>query len=159
MKGSCFVTVYKKDNNYKATYSCFGSWEDDTNTLLNCVKDATETVSEARWANEHPPVNKDVLNTLQNYKLTITLIEPISKWKPVSFEEIQKGRGYVFYNKDNNKVGMTYLPSVWDTLPDKHEFQKGLEDKHQNIYANSPGFELYEYDSLTWEYLAHAHVL
>ena len=28
--------------------------------------------------------------------------------------------------KDNNKVGMTYLPSVWDTLPNEQEFQKGL---------------------------------
>ena len=63
------------------------------------------------------------------------------------FYKIQKGRGYVFYNKDDNKVGMTYLLSVWDTLPDKQEFQ--------NVYANSPGFELYEYYSLTWEYLAH----
>ena len=156
MKGSCFVTVYKKDNNYKATYSCFGSWENDTNNLLKCVKNATETVSESRWAKANPPVNKDVLNKLKNYKLNVTLIEPISKWKQISFEQIQKGRGYVFYNKNTKKVGMTYLPSVWDTLPDKQEFKKGLEEKHQNVYANSQGFELYEYESLTWEYLANA---
>ena len=61
----------------------------------------------------------------------------------------------MFYNKDNNKVGMTYLPSVWDTLPNEQEFQKGLEQKHQKVYANNPGFKLYKYDSLTWEYLAH----
>ena len=158
MVGSCFVTVYSMDNNGKYhTYSCFGSWQPQTRGLLQNVENACNSVKKSSWGN-HQPVSPTVLKTLGKYKLTITLIQPTEYWKDVTDTEIkkrEKGRGYAYFNKESDTVGMTYLPSVWDMIPTKEEFFAGLKRKHSGPYGSVQGWRLYSYESITYSLIVN----
>ena len=82
IKGSSFVTI--SDLNDK-TLSCFGHWEDvnllfNEDNILNSIKQASVSVKTASW-NGRNSIN---LNNLKNYKISITLIEPIKYWQKIS---------------------------------------------------------------------------
>ena len=147
IKGSCFITVYDK---LGKTYSCMGSWEPDSKNLLETLIKALMTVKSASW-HTNSPVNRDILmNKLEDkYSIVITLIEPIQYWKKHS-KKVEKNKGYVFYNNMINKVGMTYLPSVWELYNNEADFFKGLEIKHKKRYSDS-GWDLYNYNSISWK--------
>jgi len=152
ISGSSFVTIYYEN---KETYSCFGSWEPDNKNILESIKNASRTVKEAKW-HIHEPVNRNTIKNIlkNNYIISITLIEPIKNWIKADTNNINnnpRNRGYVYYNKINNKVGMTYLPSVWDSFNTPNDFFKGLIDKHTNVYSTSSEWDLYMYESISWE--------
>ena len=149
--GSCFVSISDINKN---TISCFGSWETNNKNLLEAMKKATINVKEYSW-NDNPPISKDILNKYlnNNYIISITLIEPLKNWKKIeNVEKIIKNRGYVFYDEIQKKVGMTYIPSVWDNINNINEFLDGLIDKHNNIYnrQNTYNWKLYMYEAVTW---------
>lgn len=147
MKGSCFITVNDK---YDRTYSCMGSWEPNSNNLLETLIKALISVKTSYWHN-NSPVNKDILeNKLENkYSIVITLIEPIKYWKKYD-RKVEKNKGYVFYNDLFKKVGMTYLPSVWKLYKNKNDFFEGLKIKHNKVYSNSD-WDIYSYNSISWK--------
>ena len=168
MKGSCFLTVYREN---KDTYSCFGSWEkqssskqDDSywekqsSSLLHNIIDATKTVKRVSWGS-NKPVNKHVLNThlKGKYSLSLSLIEPQNKWKLVldaNNPSIKRNRGYVYCHIKTKKIGMTFLPSVWDSISNKKEFFEKLKQKHEGNYPKNPNhpneWGLYCYESISW---------
>ena len=149
MKGSVFVTISDQNNN---TYSCFGSWENNKNSLFDCLIDATKSVIKYRWGNNSPvtPTN-NILNT--NYYISITLISPKSTWTKVeNINNAPEKIGYVYFNNNTNKVGMTYLPSVWKLLTNKKDFFDGIYNKQGSNYPSKLGWELNRYNSISWEY-------
>ena len=151
-KGSSFVTI--SDFSDK-TLSCFGYWEDindinnsenlenSENNILNCIKQASLSVKTASW-NGRQSIN---LNNLMNYKISITLIEPIKNWEKIGNIR-KKGKGYVYMK--NGKVGMTYLPSVWKLFMIKSNFFKNLKKKQTDHYSDFNDWELYSYNSISW---------
>jgi len=157
MRGSSFITVYQRGSNQEQTYSCFGAWETENSNILNSIKSASNTVKIAKWGNNGPVNNYILKNLLNNkYKISISLIEPIKFWKKVNMnnlEKAQKNRGYVYYNEKNNKVGMTYLPSVWESFNTKKSFFSGLIDKHENVYSSVSGWKLYSYQTISWNFI------
>ena len=149
--GSSFITINDQNGN---TYSCFGSWETDNKILLNNIRKACSIVKTASW-NSNIPVDKNTIQNIlhSNYSISITLIPPITFWNKIDFRkknQLPINRGYVYYNKSKNTVGMTYLPSVWKQLNNRNDFFEGLCKKHTNVYNKSSGFKLYYYDSISW---------
>lgn len=157
IKGSSFITVYQLGSNQEQTYSCFGAWETENQNIMNSIKSASNTVKIAKWGNNGPVNNYILKNLLNNkYKISISLIEPIKFWKKVNMnnlEKAQKNRGYVYYNEKNNNVGMTYLPSVWESFNTKKGFFSGLIDKHKNVYSSVSGWNLYSYQAISWSFI------
>ncbi len=150
--GSSFITI---SNEKDITYSCFGSWETNKDNIIDNIRNAAYIVKNYSWNSNQPAsavnINKYLNN---NYFLSITLIAPINTWKIVNLDKLSfypKDRGYVFYNKKINKVGMTYLPSVWELITNKDEFFEGLSLKHQKVYQTQPEYKLYYYESITWK--------
>ena len=132
----------------------FGSWETDNKILLNNIRKACSIVKTASW-NSNIPVDKNTIQNIlhSNYSISITLIPPITFWNKIDFRkknQLPINRGYVYYNKSKNTVGMTYLPSVWKQLNNRNDFFEGLCKKHTNVYNKSSGFKLYYYDSISW---------
>ena len=150
--GSSFVTI---SNEKDVTYSCFGSWETNENNLMNSIINASHIVKNYSWHSNQPASAVNINKYLHNkYFLSITLIAPIDTWKIINLDKLSTcptDRGYVFYNKEINKVGMTYLPSVWNLMDTKDKFFEGLSLKHKKVYQTQPGYNLYYYESLTWK--------
>ena len=155
MVGSCFLTVYREN---KDTYSCFGSWEEQLSSLLDNIINATKTVKRVSWG-ANKPVNKQVLNIdlKGKYSLSLSLIEPRKKWKlvlDINNPRIKTNRGYVYCHRKTKKIGMTFLPSVWDNISTKKDFFEKLKQKHEGNYPKNPNnpneWELYCYESISW---------
>lgn len=145
IKGSCFITINDK---YGYTYSCMGYWQTDTNSLLECLFESVNIIKSINW-HKNLPINKNILvNYLQDkYSIVITLIEPIENWSISN--KTNKNKGYVYYNNSLKKVGMTYLPSVWELYKNETDFFKNLEIKHKKRYKEK-GWALYSYNSISW---------
>lgn len=146
MQGSCFVTIY--DGN-QDTYSCWGSWETDGKNLLTNIKKATQNVKTNSW-HDNEPVTKQVLNDLKQYRIDITLIQPIEYWVETTPTKINNEHGYVYYDETQKQIGATYLPSVWDSITNTDQFVDGLTKK-SGLHKNQKGFKLYQYESITWQ--------
>jgi predicted class III extradiol MEMO1 family dioxygenase len=145
IKGSCFVSITDLNNK---TISCFGYWETsiENNNILNCMKQASLSVKTKKW-NDRNIIN--INNIPNNYKIHITLIEPIKYWTEISNKKsVKKNLGYV-YLKDK-KVGMTYLPSVWGMLKNRKQFLQNLKEKQLLNYPDLNGWNLYQYNSISW---------
>lgn len=159
LKGSCFVSVSKKNNE---PYSCFGTWESDNNNLLECFEGATNVVMQSSWHGNK--VNRDTLDNLKKndggYVISISLISPISNWinvSGISNDQQIINKGYVYYDKNNKHVGMTFLPSVWSMFgsTEHNKFFEHLKNKHENVYGTlteSDNWTLYSYDVTEWKY-------
>lgn len=151
-QGSCFITISDINKN---TFSCFGNWETNNKNLLEALKKTTINLKKYSW-NKNPSISKDILKKYlnNNYIISITLIEPLKNWKKIdnNIDNIVKYRGYVFYDDIQNRVGMTYIPSVWDNINSINEFYKGLSDKHYNVYRKNGTYNwnLYMYEAVTW---------
>ena len=157
LKGSCFVTINDKDNK---TYSCFGAWEPNNNNLFSSLCNAINSVQTKSWHNNNT-VTKNTLETNLNneYILDITLIEPIEYWEPVQMpiDNIKnfpnlKNKGYVYYDKSANNVGMTYLPSVWESISNPTDFFSGLKIKHFGSTSVTANWDIYSYNSICWTF-------
>jgi len=144
--GSCFISISDSNNNI---ISCFGSWENNNNSLLEIMKKATNLVKKYSW-NNNPPLSKNILEKYRNFIITINLIEPIHRWKKIHNNIIEKNRGYVFYKPNENKIGMTFIPSVWENIKDEQEFYTHLINKHKNVYNDISEWDLFMYESISW---------
>ena len=84
-------------------------------------------------------------------------IEPQNKWKlvlDVNNPSIKRNRGYVYCHRKTKKIGMTFLPSVWDSISTKKDFFEKLKQKHEGNYPKNPNhpneWGLYCYESISW---------
>ena len=57
-------------------------------------------------------------------------------------------------HRKTKKIGMTFLPSVWDSISTKKNFFTKLKQKHESNYTKNPNkpneWGLYCYESLSW---------
>lgn len=165
--GSCFVTVStpKSESDFTLqTYACFGDWEPSSThtklpTLMSRLVSACHSLRTNRWGGNESvsALTFETLPPNSPYSISITLIEPKSFWKPAppQIDDCEPNRGYVWYNPRSRNNGVTFIPSVWQSMLtpsgryDKTQFFTSLQKKQGRINA---GLELYQYNSIEWKF-------
>jgi len=133
-KGSVFITIQCEGK----TYSCFGGWEHDNDTLGKALNSAIYSLCNRSW-NENPPVK---ITDIRNCIVSVTWIDPKDKW--IITKAPVKGKGHVVYNKNGHPV--TFIPSVWDSIK-RENYGRALMEK-----AGISKGKLWVYNSYTWDY-------
>ena len=147
MRGTVFVTVYDADG--KTTLSCFGSFEQEKNTLQQACEHAIETIKTTRW-NSKARISES--NWKDDYRISISLIEPEVFWH-LNKDSCEVGKVCRAVEAANNKTKLSlYLQSVWQHFKGKKRskaFTHGLSRKSGHPNTNHLDFMIAE--SITWK--------
>ncbi len=111
-KYGVFVTLTRNGN----LRGCVG-YTEPIEPLILAIRD--NTISATRDSRFEPIERGE----LEEIKIEISILGEL---EPIIFNNIEKGDGVVIKNGDR---GATYLPQVWDELPDKKEFFESLCQK------------------------------
>ncbi len=137
--GACFVTLTK----HGALRGCIGSLE--PRRLL--VEDVRENATSAALHDPRfPPVSVEELNDLRVEVSVLSAQQPLSYDGPDDLiAKLRPGVDGVVIKSGWNRA--TFLPQVWDKLPDPHEFLGQLCRKASlpaDAYCE-PGLDVYVY--------------
>lgn len=135
-KQGVFVTLYKNDE----LRGCIGNLEPVESLMLAVRNNALLAARDSRFL----PLAAEELGEIA---IQISILTPLIETK---LAEIKKGDG-VLIKKDNQ--GATYLPEVWEDLPEREKFFSTLCQKAglaENCFKDKD-LEFYKYSSVVFK--------
>lgn len=144
-KKGVFVTLWKKENkNLRNLRGCIGNLESKKPIYQNVIDNS---IASALFDPRFPPVSSNELNDI---KIEISILSKLKKIP--DFNNYQKMTEYL----ENNKPGLfikkgscqaTFLPQVWNELPDAESFLSHLCQKAglESEEWKKMNLEMYQY--------------
>ena len=121
IKGKTFVTLYNKGE----LRGCIGSLESKDPLYLDIIKNSIKAASEDSRFN---PIDLSELDDLEIIVTVLLDIKPLDYSSPQDLlSKLDPGKDGVILSIGNNSA--TYLPDVWNDIPNKIEFLTSLSEK------------------------------
>jgi len=141
--GACFVTLYSGD----VLHGCIGSLEAHQSLLQDVAENAVSA------ALRDPRATPLRLGDEQALRVEVSLLSPLQRLQVNSRAEtiaaLRPGTDGVLLRYHGRRG--TFLPQVWDELPDRHEFYRHLLRKAGlPSDLDSPEVEVYRYTVEKW---------